>query len=99
MIDLPPAEAGWFHRTLSLDYLVVLSGEVALIIDGGVEKVLKQHDVVVMRGANHEWVNRGKELARLFAVLVPSKEIVTEDGVRLEKTPAGEIFDPKEEDD
>lgn len=78
---------------------MVLSGEVTLIVDGGVEKVLKQHDIFVMRGTNHEWVNRGKELARIFAVLVPSKEIVTEDGVRLEKTPAGEIFDPKEEED
>jgi quercetin dioxygenase-like cupin family protein len=76
----------------------VLSGEVTLIIDGGVEKVLKQHDVIVLRGTNHEWVNRGKELARIFVVVVPSKEVVTEDGVRLEKTQAGEIFDPKEED-
>jgi quercetin dioxygenase-like cupin family protein len=98
-VDLPPAEAGFFHRTLSLDYGVVLSGEVTLKIDGGEETVLKQHDVIVMRGTNHEWVNHGKEIARLFVVLVPSKEIVTEDGVRLEKTPAGEIFDPKEEDD
>jgi quercetin dioxygenase-like cupin family protein len=86
------------HRTLSLDYAVVLSGEITLIVDGKVEKTLKQHDVIVMRGTNHEWVNRGTELARLFVVLVPSKEVVTDDGVRLEKTPAGEIFDPKEED-
>jgi hypothetical protein len=70
-----------------------------LIVDGKVEKVLKQHDVFVMRGTSHEWVNRGTELARIFVVLVPSKEIVTEEGVRLEKTAAGEIFDPKEEED
>jgi quercetin dioxygenase-like cupin family protein len=82
-----------------LDYGIVLSGEVTLIVDGGVEKVLKQHDIIVMRGTHHEYVNRGKELARIFVVLVPSKEIVTEEGVKLEKTPAGEIFDPKEEDD
>ena len=60
---------------------------------------MKEHDVIVMRGTNHEWVNRGKELARIFVVLVPSLEVVTEDGTRLEKTPAGEIFDPKEEND
>ncbi|KAJ5376146.1 hypothetical protein N7509_013032 [Penicillium cosmopolitanum] len=97
VIDLPPAEAGWMHRTLSLDYFVVLNGTVGLITDGGVEKVLKPHDVVVCRGTNHEWVNRGRDVARIFCVVVPSQEIVTEDGVRLEKTAAGPIYDPEEE--
>ncbi|KAF7159629.1 hypothetical protein CNMCM5623_005009 [Aspergillus felis] len=99
IIDLPPAEGGWLHRTLSLDYVVVLSGTVGFRTDGGEEKVLKEHDVIVVRGVNHEWINRGNTLARLFAVVVPSKEIVTEDEVRLEKTPAGEIYDPPEEED
>jgi hypothetical protein len=43
-----------------------------LIADGKVERTLKQRDIIMMRGTNHEWVNRGKELARLFAVLVRS---------------------------
>ncbi|PMD16764.1 hypothetical protein NA56DRAFT_708325 [Hyaloscypha hepaticicola] len=63
------------------------------------QKELKKHDVIAMRGTNHEWVSRGKELARLFVVLVPSKEVVTDEGMRLEKTPAGEIFGPTEEED
>ncbi|KXG50739.1 uncharacterized protein PGRI_045060 [Penicillium griseofulvum] len=99
ILDLPPADAGWFHRTLSLDYAVILSGTVGFITDGGEEKILNQHDVIVCRGANHEWVNRGKDVARVFVVVIPSKEIVTEDGKRLEKTPAGDIYDPKEEED
>ncbi|KAH8801780.1 hypothetical protein F5884DRAFT_685128 [Xylogone sp. PMI_703] len=99
IIDLPPADAGWSHRTLSLDYAVVLRGTVGFIIEGGQEKVLKEHDVIVCRGNNHEWVNRGKELARVFVVIVPSLLIVTQDGTRLEKTPAGDIYDPEEEDD
>lgn len=99
ILDLPPAEQGWMHRTQSLDYAVVLQGTVGLITDGGVEKVLKAQDVVVVRGTNHEWVNRGKDVARLFVVVVPSLEIVTEDGQHLKRTEAGEIFDPKEEDD
>ncbi|KAJ5811454.1 hypothetical protein N7474_007755 [Penicillium riverlandense] len=99
ILYLPPAESGWFHRTLSLDYAVVLSGTVGFITDGGEEKSLNQHDVIVCRGVNHEWVNRGHDVAQVFAVVVPSKAIVTEDGVRLEKTPAGDIYDPKEEED
>jgi quercetin dioxygenase-like cupin family protein len=100
IIDLPPGqEEGWMHRTLSLDYCVVLSGSVTFITDGGEEKTLKEHDVIVARGVNHAWVNRGEKVARVFAVVVPALPIVAEDGVKLEKTPAGEIFDPKEEDD
>ena len=99
ILDLPPAEKGWMHRTLSLDYCVVLTGTVGFITDGGEEKILKPHDVVICRGINHEWVNRGKDVARVFVVVVPSKEIVTEDGERLKKTPAGPIFDPAEEDE
>lgn len=86
------------HRTLSLDYVVMLSGTVGFRTEDGEEKVLKEHDVIVVRGTNHEWINRGNTLARLFTVVVPSKEIVTKDGVRLEKTPAREIYDPPEED-
>ncbi|KAI9739981.1 MAG: hypothetical protein M1818_005037 [Claussenomyces sp. TS43310] len=78
------------HRTL---------GTVSLITDGGAENVLREHDVAVVRATNHEGVNRGKEVARLFAVVAPSLEIVTEAGKHLEKTEAGEIYDPKEEDD
>lgn len=99
IIDLPPAESGWFHRTLSLDYIVVLWGTVGLISDGGVEKLLNKGDVVVMRGTSHEWVNRGQDMARLFAVVIPSIAVVTEDGKTLEKTEAGPVYDPKEEDD
>jgi len=99
VFDIPPSERGWMHRTQSLDYCVVLKGELVLITDGGAEKVVREHDVVVVRGTNHEWVNRGNVVARVFGVVVPSLEIVTEEGVILEKTEAGEIYDPKEEDD
>jgi hypothetical protein len=44
-------------------------------------------------------VNRGKDVVRVFVVVFPSKEIVTEDGKRLEKTPRGDIHDPREEED
>lgn len=85
------------HRTLSLDYVVVMTGTVAVRTDGGAEKVVKEGDVIVVRGANHEYVNRGTDVARLFAVVVPSWEIEI-GGEKLVKTEAGEVFDPPEED-
>jgi quercetin dioxygenase-like cupin family protein len=100
IIDLPPhQEGGWMHRTISLDYCVVLSGSVVFIIDGGEEKILNQNDIIVTRGVDHAWVNRGDTVARVFAVVVPSLPIVTADGSKLEKTPAGPIFDPEEKND
>lgn len=87
------------HRTISLDYCVVLSGSVGFIIDGGEEKTLNQNDIIVTRGVDHAWVNRGDTVARVFAVVIPSLPIVAADGSKLEKTPAGPIFDPEEKDD
>lgn len=100
IIVLPPKqEGGWMHRTLSLDYCVVLSGSVTFVTDGGEERTLREHDIIVTRGVNHAWVNRGETVARVFAVVVPALPIVTGDGMKLEKTPAGDVFDPEEEED
>lgn len=57
------------HRTHSTDYIILLSGEITLVLDK-TEHTLKPFDVVVQRGTNHAWVNRGTEKALLIAVLV-----------------------------
>ena len=58
------------HTTESIDYVVLLSGEVSLLLDEGDELRLKPFDVVVQRAANHYWINRGDEPALLMGVLV-----------------------------
>jgi mannose-6-phosphate isomerase-like protein (cupin superfamily) len=62
------------HRTRTVDYIVLLSGEVTLILDEG-EVDLKPLDVVVQRGTNHAWENRGSEPAVLAGVLVAADEL------------------------
>lgn len=62
------------HKTRTIDYIILLSGEVTLILDKG-EVQLKPFDVVVQRGTNHAWSNKGKEPALLAAVLVDAKPI------------------------
>ncbi len=57
------------HTTRSIDYVVILRGNVTLLVDQG-EVDLKPFDVVVQRGTNHSWVNHGTEPALLMAVLV-----------------------------
>jgi len=64
----PPRHAT-MHRTDSIDYVVILSGEVDLWLDDS-EVQLKAGDVVVQRGTNHAWVNRGAEPCRVAFVLI-----------------------------
>lgn len=60
------------HRTESIDYAVVLSGEIDMLLDDS-EVHLKAGDVVVQRGTNHAWVNRGDETCRVVFVLIYAK--------------------------
>ena len=62
------------HKTRTVDYVVLLSGEVTMLLDKG-EVNLKPFDVVVQRGTSHAWVNKGKEPAVLAAVLVDAKPV------------------------
>ena len=60
------------HTTQTIDYIVLLSGQITLVLDKE-ERDLKPFDVVVQRGTNHAWVNRGTEDALLMAVLVDAQ--------------------------
>jgi mannose-6-phosphate isomerase-like protein (cupin superfamily) len=62
------------HKTRTVDYVILLSGEVTLLLDRG-EVDLKPFDVVVQRGTNHAWVNKGKEPALIAAVLVDARDV------------------------
>jgi mannose-6-phosphate isomerase-like protein (cupin superfamily) len=58
------------HRTDTIDFEVVLSGEVTLELDDGVETVLKVGDVNVQNGTRHRWHNRGTEPAIMACFIV-----------------------------
>ena len=68
IIDIYPPDAGGkrtlMHRTRTLDYVVVIAGEVVLVLDDS-EVTLKQGDAVVQRGTNHAWENRSRQRARM----------------------------------
>ena len=57
------------HKTDTIDYIILLKGDVTLILDEE-EIDIKPHDVVIQRGTNHAWVNNGSEPALLIAVLI-----------------------------
>jgi hypothetical protein len=68
IIDIyPPQEGGKrtvMHRTKTLDYVVVIEGEVVLVLDD-TELALNKGDVVVQRGTDHAWENRSDTVARI----------------------------------
>ena len=62
----------WMHKTNTIDYIILLSGEVTLLLDGD-ERALKPFNVVIQRGTNHAWINRGREPALLAAILIDAE--------------------------
>jgi len=78
IIEFAPGNGGRNHRTDSLDYAVVLSGEIDMDLDG-TETHLKAGDVIVQRGTIHNWINRGREPCVIAFVLIDAKP-VTADG-------------------
>ena len=77
IVDFGPATDPLMHRTQSLDYGVVLEGELELILDDGVKKILKRGDVAVQRATIHGWRNTSKtEWARMFFVLQDCQKLL-----------------------
>ena len=63
-----------FHKTNSVDYAIVLSGEIYALMDEG-EVLLKAGDVLIQRGTNHAWSNRTDEPAYLAFVLIDADPV------------------------
>src|SRR5882757_244785 len=60
VIDLAPGAPHLMHRTDSQDYVIVISGEIEMLVDD-TSTSLTHGDMVIMRGTNHAWINRGTD--------------------------------------
>lgn len=67
--EMPPGDASPVHRTETVDYGIVLDGEVVLVLDDS-ETVLRAGDMVVQRGTSHRWENRSAGTARVAFILL-----------------------------
>lgn len=63
---------GSMHYTDSIDYLIVIRGEMAMVMEDG-ETILRPGDCIVQRATKHAWVNRGTEPCVIAAILVDAK--------------------------
>ncbi|KAL4800298.1 hypothetical protein BDV19DRAFT_353818 [Aspergillus venezuelensis] len=76
IVDFAPRGRPVMHRTQSLDYGIVLEGEIEMRLDSGEKRVLKRGDIAVQRGTMHAWFNRSEtEWARMVFVLQECKEV------------------------
>jgi hypothetical protein len=62
----------FMHRTETIDYGIVLEGEIVLILDEG-ETTVRAGDIVVQRGTNHGWANRSGRNCRIAFILIDGK--------------------------
>jgi quercetin dioxygenase-like cupin family protein len=74
VIEFPPGGPAHMHRTETIDYVIVISGEIEMDMDDSTVK-LKAGDVMVQRGTNHAWANRSDKPARVAFVLVDAKPL------------------------
>jgi quercetin dioxygenase-like cupin family protein len=74
VIDFPPGNHPHMHRTETIDYVIVLEGEIEMDMDDSTVK-LKAGDVMVQRGTNHAWANRSDKRARVAFVLVDAEPL------------------------
>ena len=83
--DMLPGGESPFHRTNSIDYGIVLSGEVELELDDGVKKTVGAGSVIVQRGTIHLWRNKSADTPCRIAFILIEAPAYVHDGVALEE--------------
>jgi mannose-6-phosphate isomerase-like protein (cupin superfamily) len=77
VVSFGPGNPDMNHRTDSIDYAVVMSGEIDMELDDGESVHLKAGDVLVQRGTIHNWKNRGSEPCLIAFILISAKPVET----------------------
>ncbi len=70
IVDMLPGGVSPMHRTNSIDYGIILSGEVELELDDGVTKTIREGGIIVQRGTNHLWRNVTDKPCRIAFILI-----------------------------
>ena len=79
VVEFSPGVQSRNHRTDSIDYIVVMSGEIDMEMDGTMVHI-KAGDVMVQRGTIHNWINNGKESCILAVILIDAKPVTAANG-------------------
>jgi len=99
-VDFAPNNKGLMHRTQSIDFGVVLEGEIIMLLDDGSSTPMTKGDLAVQRATKHSWKNASDtEWARMMFVLQDCKPLVV-GGERFKEDLNGSaVFTPSGNDD
>jgi quercetin dioxygenase-like cupin family protein len=88
IVDMVPGRPSPMHRSFSIDYGVVISGQLELTLDGGETVLLEAGDIVVQRSTNHLWRNPSDtQMCRIAFILIESLPVVVNGRVMEEVHP------------
>jgi len=87
--EFAPGAPKFMHRTETLDYAILLSGECDLELDDGKTVHLKQGDIVVQRGTMHAWVNNGSAPCVFAFILIDADPVGASSGKLTTHYPVG----------
>jgi quercetin dioxygenase-like cupin family protein len=74
-VDINPGFRSAMHRTNTIDYVLIMDGELEMELDGGEWVHLTAGDIVVQRGTNHAWENKSSGICRLASVLIAAEPV------------------------
>jgi quercetin dioxygenase-like cupin family protein len=84
IVDMLPGKASPMHRTNSIDYGIVLKGEIELELEDGAKRTVREGGIIIQRGTNHLWRNVTREPTRIAFVLIEAPAYV-HNGMPLEE--------------
>jgi quercetin dioxygenase-like cupin family protein len=70
IVDMLPGKQSPMHRTNSIDYGIVIEGEIELELDDGAKRTVRQGGIIVQRGTNHLWRNTSDTVCRIAFILI-----------------------------
>jgi mannose-6-phosphate isomerase-like protein (cupin superfamily) len=74
-----PSRHAYMHRTKSVDYAIILSGEIDMLLDDS-EVHLKAGDILIQQATNHAWVNRSNAVCKIAFILIDAHDPLAKKG-------------------
>lgn len=76
IVDMLPGQQSPMHRTNSIDYGIVMKGEIELELEDGHKRTVREGGVIIQRGTNHLWRNTTSEVCRIAFILIEAPAYV-----------------------
>ena len=73
IVVVPPRSSGAFNRSLCMDYIILLKGQITMVLDNGTRTTINQGEFVIQNATMHGWDNDTDEWARFSAIMLPAK--------------------------